>query len=127
MEPDEHLDHLAYQTIGAAIEVHRHLGPGFLENVYEAALAVELEKRSIAFERQVAIHVDYKGIKVGESRIDLMVEKTLVVELKAIDALLPIHKARLISYLKAVNKSLGLLINFKVEALRTGIQRVVLT
>jgi GxxExxY protein len=127
MEPDAQLDRLAYQTIGAAIEVHRYLGAGFLESIYEAALAIELEKRKIAFQRQVGIDIQYKGVRIGESRLDLLVGNQLVVELKAVDALLPIHKAQVLSYLKAVNKPLGLLINFKVGVLRDGVQRVVLT
>jgi len=127
MEPDAQLDRLAYQTIGAAIEVHRYLGPGFLESIYEAALSIELEKRKIAFQRQVGIDVQYKGVRIGESRLDLLVGNQLVVELKAVDALLPIHKAQVLSYLKAANKPLGLLINFKVGVLRDGVQRIVLT
>ncbi len=127
MDPDARLEHLAHETIGAAIEVHRILGPGFLESVYEAALAVELESRHLAFQRQVPVGIVYKGVTVGESRLDLLVGEKLVVELKAVDALLPIHKAQIISYLKALNSPLGLLINFKVEVLRQGIQRIILT
>jgi len=107
--------------------VHRYLGPGFLEGIYEAALAIELEKRHIAFQRQVAIGIQYKGVKIGGSRLDLLIEKRLIVELKAVESLLPIHKAQVLSYLKAVNEPLGLLINFKVGVLRDGVQRVVLT
>ncbi|MGA7983372.1 MAG: GxxExxY protein [Chromatiaceae bacterium] len=127
MEPSEELDRIARQTIGAAIEVHRNLGPGFLEGIYEAALAIELVQRGISFQRQVAVDVQYKGVKVGESRLDLLVENTLVVELKAVDTLLPIHVAQVISYLKVVKRPLGLLLNFKVEMMRKGIQRVILT
>jgi len=127
MEPDAQIDRIAYQTIGAALEVHRYLGPGFLEGIYEAALAIELEKRHIAFQRQVAIGIQYKGVKIGGSRLDLLIEKRLIVELKAVESLLPIHKAQVLSYLKAVNEPLGLLINFKVGVLRDGVQRVVLT
>jgi len=127
MEPDAQIDRIAYQTIGAALEVHRYLGPGFLEGIYEAALAIELEKRHIAFQRQVAIGIQYKGVKIGGSHLDLLIEKRLIVELKAVESLLPIHKAQVLSYLKAVNEPLGLLINFKVGVLRDGVQRVVLT
>ncbi len=127
MEPDARLERLARETIGAALEVHRNLGPGFLESVYEAALAVELEGRNVPFQRQVLIGIAYKGVTVGESRLDLLVGERLVVELKAVDALLPIHKAQIISYLKALSSPLGLLINFKVEVLRQGIQRIILT
>ncbi|WP_295400073.1 GxxExxY protein [uncultured Thiocystis sp.] len=125
--PDERIERLAYMTIGAAIEVHRHLGPGFLESVYEAALTVELESRGIECQRQVGVAVEYKGIRVGEGRLDLLVGGALIVELKTVDVLLPIHKAQLLSYLKALGQPLGLLINFKVQVLRQGIQRVILT
>ncbi len=126
-EPDQELDQLAHAVIGAAIEVHRHLGPGYLECVYEEALAVELEMRGVAFERQMPFAVVYKRKQIGEGRLDLFVEKRLVVELKAVEILAPIHKAQLISYLKANECMLGLLINFNVEMLRDGIQRVVLS
>ena len=125
--PDERVERLAYMTIGAAIEVHRHLGPGFLESVYEAALTVELESREIECQRQVGVAVEYKGIRVGEGRLDLLVGGALIVELKTVYVLLPIHKAQLLSYLKALGQPLGLLINFKVQILRQGIQRVILT
>jgi GxxExxY protein len=127
MEPDDHLERLAHETIGAAIEVHRQLGPGFLESVYEAALAIELKRRGIECQRQVGVAVEYKGVQVGEARLDLLVGGALIVELKTVDALLPIHKAQLISYLKAFKQPLGLLINFKVQVLRQGIQRVILS
>ena len=109
----------------AAIEVHRHLGPGFLESVYETALVLELEARGIAVARQVPVTVMYKGRSVAESRLDLVVEDELVVELKAADALLPIHHAQVISYLKAGAFELGLLINFNVPLLRDGFRRIV--
>jgi len=127
VEPDERIERLAYDTIGAAIEVHRHLGPGFLESVYEAALAVELKRRGLACQRQVSVAVEYKGVQVGEARLDLLIGGALIVELKAVEALLPIHKAQLISYLKAFQQPRGLLINFKVQVLRQGIQRVILS
>ena len=124
-EPDDELDHLAHAVIGAAIEVHRVLGPGYLESTYQEAMEVELRLRGIAFERQLSFGVQYKGTRVGEGRIDLVVEHRLVVELKTVDALLPIHKAQALSYLRAVDLSLALLINFKVAVLRDGIKRVV--
>ena len=126
-EPDEQLDRLAFDVIGAPIEIHRHLGPGFLESIYEAALVVELQKRDIPFRRQVPVEILYKDIRVGENRLDLILDETLVVELKAADRLMPIHKAQVVSYLKALDQPLGLLINFKVNVLRSGIQRVILT
>jgi GxxExxY protein len=126
-EPDAVIDALAREVIGAAIEVHKVLGPGYLESVYEAALAVELTLRNIPFVRQAAIAVDYKGHAVGEGRLDLLIDRRLVVELKAVDALAPIHSAQVISYLKALNQPLGLLINFNVPLLKNGIKRIVLT
>lgn len=126
-EPGSHLDELAKQVIGAAIEVHRVLGPGFLESVYEEALSVELSTRNIRFARQVAVDLNYKGHRIGEGRLDLLIENQLVVELKAVDALAPIHTAQVLSYLKATNRCLGLLINFNVPMLRDGIRRVVLS
>jgi len=127
VEPAAEIDHLAYSVIGAAIEVHSLLGPGYLESVYEEALAVELNLRGIAFERQVSVAVNYKGQDVGAARLDILVHRQLVVELKAVDALAPIHKAQVISYLKALNLPLGLLINFNVPLLKSGIKRIVLT
>ena len=99
-EPDKTLDELAHAVIGAAIEVHRNLGPGFLESVYEEALGVELEPSGIRFQRQVPISMTYKGRAVGEARLDLLVNDVLIVELKAVDAFAPIHGAQVISYLK---------------------------
>ncbi|NEV63782.1 GxxExxY protein [Thiorhodococcus minor] len=126
-EPNREIEELAHATIGAAIEVHRYLGPGFLESVYEAALAVELQGRGIEYQRQLGVAVEYKGVLVGEGKLDLLVGRSLIVELKAVDALLPIHKAQLLSYLKTLRHPLGLLINFKVQVLRQGIQRVILS
>jgi GxxExxY protein len=127
VEPNKEVDRLARAVIGAAIEVHRHLGPGFLEGVYEEALVVELALRDIPFERQKPVPVSYKGHSVGEGRIDLLVATELLVELKAVEVLAPIHKAQVISYLKATGLHLGLLINFNVPILRAGVQRVVLS
>jgi GxxExxY protein len=127
VEPEEGLDRLAHQVIGAAIEVHRRLGPGFLESVYEEALCIELKLRGIPFERQVKRDIDYKGHSVGEGRMDLLVDKWLVVELKAVDGLAPIHSAQVISYLKATGYRLGLLINFNVPVLKEGIRPVILS
>jgi GxxExxY protein len=126
-EPPEELDAFARAVIGAALEVHRCLGPGFLESIYECALASELELRHVGFERQKTVTVLYKGRSVGEHRVDFLIEKKLIVELKTIERFLPIHQAQLISYLKATGLSLGLLINFNEKWLRDGIQRMVLT
>jgi GxxExxY protein len=124
-EPDAELDRLAHCVIGAALEVHRTLGPGFLEAIYEEALCVELSLRRIPFARQVPVGVDYKGNLVGQARMDLLVDGRLVVELKAIDCIAPVHVAQVLTYLKAARLRLGLLITFKVAFLRTGIRRVV--
>lgn len=126
-EPDLLLDALAHDVIGAAIEVHRILGPGYLENVYEQALAKELELRGIPFARQNDFSLDYKGSPVGKGRLDFLVNDKLVLEIKATDSLAPIHKAQVISYLKATGSQLGLLINFNEQLLKNGIQRVVLS
>lgn len=126
-EPSEEVDRLAYEVIGAAIEVHDHLGPGYLETVYEEALAVELGLRELPFERQKLFNLNYKGHAVGENRLDFLVDGALVVELKAVESFAPIHKAQTISYLKATGLDLGLLINFNVRVLKKGLKRVVST
>ena len=126
-EPDEEEDALAHAVIGAAIEVHRHLGPGYLESVYEDALAIELTLRRIPFERQMPIAVNFKGHPVGEGRLDFLVCGRLIVELKAIDELAPIHRAQVLSYLRTTKLTLGLLINFNVKTLKDGIKRVILS
>lgn len=126
-EPSSELDWLAHQVIGAAIEVHRLLGPGYLESVYEEALAVELSLRKIPFARQVPVAVDYKGHAVGEGRLDFLVGDALVLELKALEAFAPIHSAQVISYLKTTGHHLGLLINFNVPLMKEGIKRLVLS
>jgi GxxExxY protein len=124
-EPEREVDHFAYAVIGAAIEVHRHLGPGFLESIYESALMAELSSRSIPFERQKTVPLMYKGQSVGMHRLDLLVGRQVVVELKAVDAVAPIHFAQMISYLAATRLPLGLLINFHVRVLKDGIHRII--
>ena len=114
-------------VIGAAIEVHRVLGPGFLESVYEEALCVELQLRGIPFRRQPVVAISYKGRLVGEGRLDLLVSNTLIVELKAVENLAPIHEAQVLSYLKMTSHTLALLINFKVRVLKDGIRRIILS
>lgn len=126
-EPGEASNALAGVVVDAALEVHRCLGPAFLESVYENALCHELLLRSVVFERQVVVPVRYKGTFVGEGRADLVVGGLLVVELKAISTLAPVHVAQVISYLKAMRLDLGLLINFGERHLKTGCRRVVLT
>lgn len=126
-EPSPRVDELARQVIGAAIEVHRILGPGFLESVYEEALAIEFELRGIPFERQKPIKLIYKNRTVGDARLDFLVGGELVVELKAIEIVHPIHPAKVINYLKLTGLDLGLIINFHVEQLKDGIKRIVST
>lgn len=116
---------LSYEIIGSAIEVHRLLGPGLLESVYEVALCKELWLRGISVERQVSLPVSYKGDSLKcEVKLDLLIEKTVVVEVKAVDRLVSIHTAQLLTYLRLQNLWLGLLINFNVNSLREGLRRV---
>lgn len=115
---------LSGRIIGAAIEVHRALGPGFLESVYEAALAIELTHQGIAFSRQVPIELGYRGHPVGEGRIDLIIERSIIVELKAVEKLIPLYEQQLLSYLKVTGLRLGLLMNFNVGVLNQGVRRV---
>ncbi len=127
LEPSLRIDATARAVVGAALEVHRVLGPGFLESVYEEAIAVEFGLRGIPFERQKPINVSYKERRIGEGRVDFLVENSVVVELKAAEKLLPIHQAQLMSYLKATGCRVGLLINFHERLLKDGVKRVVLT
>lgn len=126
-EPDPGLNHLSDLVIGAAIEVHRALGPGREESVYENALAHELKLRGIPFERQPVLNIDYKGEYVGKERLDIWIEKKLVVELKSVEKILDLHKAQVRSYLITTGNELGLLINFNVILLKDGITRIVQT
>jgi len=127
IEPGEEIDTWVRRTLAAAVEVHKQLGPGYLESVYEEAMVVELSLEKIPFVRQLAIPVQYKDHLVGQARLDLLVNDELVVELKAVDTLLPIHKAQVLSYLRATQRRLGLLINFNVPVLMRGVQRVILS
>jgi GxxExxY protein len=124
-EPEARIDTLARAVLDCAFEVHRLLGPGFLESVYEEALAVELALRHLPFTRQTLIGVEYKGKSVGQARLDLLVGGELVVELKVVEQFAPIHTAQVLSHLKATGRVLGLLINFNVGELRRGIRRIV--
>ena len=113
--------------IGASIEVHRIMGPGLLESVYEKCLCLELKTRKIPFEQQLLVPVTYGDLHLDSGfRLDLLVNNEVVVELKSVDCLLPIHKAQLLTYLKLGGWKVGLLINFNVSLLKNGIQRVVL-
>lgn len=118
------LNELCYGIVGAAIEVHRHLGPGFVESAYEKALEIELAARSISFDSQLPVHVHYKDRLVAEHRVDLLVQSSVVVELKAIEAIKAVHCAQLKAYLKACSLTVGLLINFNVPVLKEGVRRI---
>src|SRR6059058_671386 len=123
----EDLNQLTDSVIGSAIEVHRALGPGLLESTYEMCLCRELSIRGIPFARQVPIPVEYKGVKLDCGyQADIVVDEAILVEIKAIDSLLSIHDAQLLSYLKLGGWKIGLLINFNVELLKHGLRRRVL-
>jgi GxxExxY protein len=110
--------------IGAAIAVHRELGPGLLESAYEACLVYELSERRLKVDRQKTLPITYRGIRIDCGyRIDLLVEDQVILELKAVEQVLPIHEAQLLSYLKLSGCKVGLLINFKVKVLKEGIRR----
>lgn len=112
------------KIIGCAIEVHKKLGPGLLESAYEECLAFELKSAGLTIERQVPVPVVYKEIKLECGyRIDILVEKAVIIELKSIDALAPVHEAQILTYMKFANKTIGLLINFNVKLLKDGIRR----
>ena len=123
----ERADRLSGEVIGAAIEVHRVMGPGLLESIYERCMARELELRGIPVHNQQEVVVDYKGTMFKETlRYDLLIGECLLVELKAVQDVLPIHKAQLLSYMKLLNVPLGLLFNFHEVTLAEGISRLVL-
>ena len=117
---------LTSRIIGAAIEVHRELGPGLLESVYELCLAKELARSGVSYQTQVPVPIRYKGEIIDEAaplRIDMLVEDTVVLELKAVDKVIPIHEVKLTTYMRLLNKKVGLLINFNVPLLKDGIVR----
>jgi GxxExxY protein len=124
---EEELNGLSNAVIGAALDVHRALGPGLLESVYEETLCIELKLRGIPFVRQAIVPVQYKGHMAGEMRLDLLVGSALIVELKAVEELAQVHSAQLLSYLRLTGHQLGLLINFNVPLLRNGIKRLALS
>jgi GxxExxY protein len=120
-------EELTEQIIGAAIDVHRELGPGLLESAYEECLCHELHIRGLGFRRQVDLPISYKGLKLDCGyRLDIVVEDSVVIELKSIEQILPIHQAQLLTYLRLSGKKVGLLINFNVSVLKNGIARRVL-
>ena len=119
------LNEITEKIIGAAIEVHRHLGPGLLESAYEECLCYELNQAGLMFQRQVHLPISYKGILLQSAhRMDLIVEDAVVVELKATEEMPPLYSAQLLTYLKSSQKPVGLLINFNVPVLKEGIRRV---
>jgi GxxExxY protein len=116
---------ISEKVIGAAIEVHRHLGPGLLESSYHACLCRELELREVPYRSQVALPLEYKGVQIAKGYvIDLLIEDSLVVEIKSMDILLPIHFAQLMTYMRLMRASSGLLMNFNVDTLPNGIRRI---
>jgi len=123
---DTERDPLSEKVIGFAIEVHRHLGPGLMESAYEACLCYELSVAGIPFERQLPLPVRYKEVHLDCGyRMDIVVDKRLVIELKTVEKLLPIHDAQLLTYLKLSGIRVGLLLNFNEAVLRDGIKRIV--
>ena len=119
-------DPLSYKVIGCAMEVYNVLGPGLLESVYEKALIHELQINGLSVLSQVPVEMSYKGVKLGEGlRLDLLVEDSLIVELKSVEELKPVHYKQLLTYLKLTDKRIGLLINFNVNDFRDGIKRIV--
>ncbi|HSP99698.1 MAG TPA: GxxExxY protein [Candidatus Dormibacteraeota bacterium] len=120
------INQISERVIGGAIQVHRHLGPGLLESTYEACLVWELQRRGLGVATQVPLPIVYGGVRLAIGyRLDLVVEDTLIVEIKAVDVVLPVHKAQLLSYLRLSGKSVGLLLNFNVTRLKDGLTRVV--
>lgn len=121
------VNQMTEQIIGCAIEVHRTLGPGLLERTYEECLCRELQLRQIPFERQKRLKVTYKGITLSRGyRLDLVIDETVVVEIKTVETLVPIHDAQLLTYLKLGGYPVGLLLNFNVPVLKDGIRRKVM-
>jgi GxxExxY protein len=126
MQENDRLDQISRRIIGAAIEVHRHLWPGLLESAYESCLVFELKQLGLRVEEQKPLPVIYKDVKLDCGyRLDLVVEDEIIVEIKAVEKLLPIHEAQLLSYLRLANKKVGLLMNFHVSVLKNGLKRIV--
>ncbi len=119
-------NHITKSIIGAAIEVHKELGPGLLESVYEYCLEAELRKRGLAVRRQVQVPIIYKGEQLPKDfYMDMLVENEVVIELKCVDLILPVHEVQLVTYLKLSDKKIGLLLNFNVPVMTKGIRRKV--
>ena len=121
------LNELTKRIIGAAIEVHRHLGPGLLESAYETCLAYELRQLGLNFERQKALPLIYKEVHLDQGyRIDLLVEQRVIVEIKVVEQIVPVHEAQVLSYLRFSGCKIGLLLNFNVKLLKDGIRRFIM-
>ena len=126
MQEVDRLDQISRRIIGAAIEVHRHLGPGLLESAYQSCLAFELKQQRLRVEEQKALPVKYKEVRLDCGyRLDVVVEDDIIVEIKAVEKLLPNHEAQLLSYLRLAHKKVGLLLNFHVPVLKNGLKRIV--
>ena len=120
-------EELTSRIIGAAISVHRELGPGLLESTYEACLAIELETLGIAFRRQASLPIRYRDHLIEEAyRLDFLIAERVILELKSVEALLPVHTAQVLTYLRLSKLKLGLLLNFNVPVLKDGIKRIIL-
>jgi GxxExxY protein len=122
----DEINKITERIIGCAIEVHRNLGPGLLESVYEAAMCVEFDIQGVHYQRQIVLPVNYKGRAIGEYRLDLLVEDAVVVELKSVERHDPVFEAQILTYLRVTGKRVGLLINFNSKLLKEGIKRFVL-
>ena len=120
------IDKFSNEIIGSAINVHKELGPGLLESAYEACLCHEFTLKNIHFERQLALPVKYKSVKLDCGyRLDILVEDLIIVELKTVEEIMPIHTAQVLTYLKLSDKRLGIILNFNVPVLKDGIKRIV--
>jgi GxxExxY protein len=121
------LELIAKKIVDAAFTVHKNLGPGLLENIYEVCFCHELKKRELNFKRQIDLPIKYDGLNFEAGlRLDVLVEEQIICELKTVDQIHPVHEAQLLSYLKLANKRLGFLINFNVETIKKGIKRFIL-
>jgi GxxExxY protein len=124
LEPDPELNRITNAIIGAAIAVHRELGPGHLEAIYGRALGIEFEHRGIAFQKELPITLSYRGQVVGCGRLDFLVEGCVIVELKSIEAIGPVRRAQMLTYLRITKHKLGIILNFNVAKLVDGIRRI---
>ena len=124
MEPDPELNRITNAVIGAAIAVHRELGPGHVEAIYGRALAIEFAHRGIAFQKEFPITLSYRGQAVGNGRLDFLVEGRVILELKSIEAIGPVQRAQMLTYLRITHHRLGIILNFNVARLVDGIRRI---